>query len=539
MVGTGGFYAPGPFDAFSFSVFVNKPVNDLVLSLAPIPGNDEAILIFGVEDVEGVPPTTIAIPLLEGLNDQDKDGNGKAVLIINAIAAGNQDPVVSQAITKTFTEDQNTQTVDLLEFSSDPDSDPLTVTGFSVTGDPSSAVTRNGNIVSVNTGAYGALNDGQSQVINLAYTLSDGKGGTVPQTAVITITGITDSIPNQAPVVSQAITKTFTEDQNTQTVDLLEFSSDPDSDPLTVTGFSVTGDPSSAVTRNGNIVSVNTGAYGALNNGQSQVINLAYTLSDGKGGTVPQTAVITITGITDPIPNQNPVVSQAITKTFTEDQNTQTVDLLEFSSDPDSDPLTVTGFSVTGDPSSAVTRNGNIVSVNTGAYGALNNGQSQVINLAYTLSDGKGGTVPQTAVITITGITDTIPNQAPVVSQAITKTFTEDQNTQTVDLLEFSSDPDSDPLTVTGFSVTGDPSSAVTRNGNIVSVNTGAYGALNNGQSQVINLAYTLSDGKGGTVPQTAVITITGITDTNSKSSPGGQPGDHQDVHRRPEHANG
>ena len=234
--------------------------------------------------------------IIEGIADPDVLGNGRATIVINAIGF-NGDPIVSNPVTATFNEDQGIQSVDLLQFASDPDGDPLTVTNFVVTSDPSNAVSQNGNSASVNTDAYDALNDGQQQVINVSYTLDDGNGGTVAQTATITITGVTDIVPNGDPIVSNPVTATFNEDQGIQSVDLLQFASDPDGDPLTVTNFVVTSDPSNAVSQNGNSASVNTDAYDALNDGQQQVINVSYTLDDGNGGTVAQTATITITGV--------------------------------------------------------------------------------------------------------------------------------------------------------------------------------------------------------------------------------------------------
>jgi hypothetical protein len=514
-------YPIGPFDAFSLAVKFVEPVTDFIVAVQPNAAQGaatESILIYGEDDRVPISNDTV---IIEGVNDADLLGNGRAALVINATSTNtNQPPVVSQAITATFTEDQNTQTVNLLQFASDPDSDPLTVIDAVITSDPQSAATISGNTLSINTGAYGALNDGQQNVINVAYKVSDGKGGTVNQTAAVTITGVTDVQPNQPPVVSQAITATFTEDQNTQTVNLLQFASDPNSDPLTVIDAVISSDPQSAATLSGNTLSVNTGAYGALNDGQQNVITVTYKVSDGKGGTVNQTATVTITGVTDVQPNQPPVVSQAISATFTEDQNTQTVNLLQFASDPNGDPLTVIDAVITSDPQSAATLSGNTLSINTGAYGALNDGQQNVINVAYKVSDGKGGTVNQTAVVTITGVTDVQPNQPPVVSQAITATFTEDQNTQTVNLLQFASDPNSDPLTVIDAVISGDPQSAATLSGNTLSINTGAYGALNNGQQNVITVTYKVSDGKGGTVNQTATVTITGVTDVTPNRPP-------------------
>ncbi len=506
-------YPPGPFDAYSLTVKFTQPVTDFVVSVQPNADQGaatESILIYGEDDRVPISNDTV---IIEGVADADVLGNGRAALVINATGS-NSDPTVSQSISATFSEDDGTTSVDLLQFSNDSDGNTLTVTNFAKSGDPSNAVSLVGTTASVATGAYGALNTGQSQVINLSYTLDDGNGGTVNQTATITINGVTD-VTNSAPTVSAPISATFSEDDGTTSVDLLQFSNDSDGNTLTVTNFAKSGDPSNAVSLVGTTASVATGAYGALNTGQSQVINLSYTLDDGNGGTVNQTATITINGVTD-VTNSAPTVSAPISATFSEDDGTTSVDLLQFSNDSDGNTLTVTNFAKSGDPSNAVSLVGTTASVATGAYGALNTGQSQVINLSYTLDDGNGGTVNQTATITINGVTD-VTNSAPTVSAPISATFSEDDGTTSVDLLQFSNDSDGNTLTVTNFAKSGDPSNAVSLVGTTASVATGAYGALNTGQSQVINLSYTLDDGNGGTVNQTATITINGVTDvTNS-----------------------
>ena len=91
-----------------------------------------------------------------------------------------------------------------------------------------SGITVNGNSLSVSTGAYGALNDGDSVTVIYDYNVIDGNGGTVATSATVTITGITDVV-NQDPVVTGPVSATFNEDQGTQAVNLLANASDPDS----------------------------------------------------------------------------------------------------------------------------------------------------------------------------------------------------------------------------------------------------------------------------------------------------------------------
>ena len=157
-----------------------------------------------------------------------------------------------------------------------------------------------------------------------------------------------------------------------------------------------------------------------------------------------------------------------------------------------------------------MTVNGNSLQVNPNAYNALAVGESEVIVYSYVVSDGNGGTIPQTATVTITGV-----NDAPVVAAAIKATAAEDAATFNVDLLQGASDSDTtDTLNVSNLTVTSGNTSGVTVNGNSLQVNPSAYNSLTIGESEVIVYSYVVSDGNGGNTPQTATVTINGVYDT-------------------------
>ncbi len=501
-----------PFDAFSLRVKLVQPVTDFVVGVNP--GEDaEATLLYGF--VEGVNPDTGDPELIDAppLTQDQVLIDENAFVTFNALS-GNQNPVVSAPVTATFTEDDAVSMVNLLTNASDPDGDTLSITTPTISGDQS-GISVNGNIVTVTPAAYGSLNTGQSSVINFSYNVIDGNGGSVAQTASITITGITDVV-NQNPVVSTPVTATFTEDDAVSMVNLLTNASDPDAgDVLSITTPTIGGDQS-GISVNGNIVTVTPAAYGSLNTGQSSVINFSYNVIDGNGGSVAQTASITITGITDVV-NQNPVVSAPVTATFTEDDAVAMVNLLTNASDPDGDTLSITTPTISGDQT-GISVNGNIVTVTPAAYGSLNTGQSSVINFSYNVIDGNGGSAAQTASITITGITDVV-NQNPVVSAPVTATFTEDDAVAMVNLLTNASDPDGDTLSITTPTISGDQS-GISVNGNIVTVTPSAYSSLIGGQSAVIGFSYNVIDGNGGSVAQTATITINGVNRNPVVSAP-------------------
>ena len=85
-----------------------------------------------------------------------------------------------------------------------------------MTAGDASGVTVSGNSLTVDPNAYNSLAVGESEVITYSYNVIDGNGGSVAQTATITITGA-----NDAPTVSSAVTATATEDDASFSVDLL------------------------------------------------------------------------------------------------------------------------------------------------------------------------------------------------------------------------------------------------------------------------------------------------------------------------------
>src|SRR5690606_27751293 len=99
---------------------------------------------------------------------------------------------------------------------------------------------------------YNALAVGESAIVTYSYDIEDGNGGTVAQSATITITGA-----NDAPSVATAISSTASEDDASYSVDLLSGSSDPDaSDVLNVANLTLVSGDTSGVTVDGNALDI-------------------------------------------------------------------------------------------------------------------------------------------------------------------------------------------------------------------------------------------------------------------------------------------
>ncbi len=225
------------------------------------------------------------------------EGSAPLILAVNDV---NDAPTVGTGVEGGASEDDPVFAVDLLATATDPDaSDTLNVSGLGLEGGDDSGVTVSvdGNSLSVDPSAYNALAVGESEVIAYSYEVTDGNGGSVTQSAFITIDG-----ENDGPSVGAAIVGGASEDDAVFAVDFLAGATDPDaSDTLDVSGLTLTGGDASGVTVSvdGNSLSVDPTAYNALAFGESEVITYSYAVADGNGGSVTQSATITITGEND------------------------------------------------------------------------------------------------------------------------------------------------------------------------------------------------------------------------------------------------
>ncbi|WP_347250360.1 retention module-containing protein, partial [Zoogloea sp.] len=257
-------------------------------------------------------PDTVTYTISDG-----KGGTSTATVTIN-VAAVNDGPVAQPDLATT--PEDTPVTVVVLGNDSDPDGDPLTVTGATV--DPTRG--------SVTVNPDGTLNFTPAPDITgpvvITYTVSDGKGGTATSTVTVNVTPV-----NDAPIAAPDIATT---PENTPvTVAVLGNDSDPEGNPLTVTGATVDPALGSVV-----INPDGTLTFTPANDFNGPVV-ITYTISDGQGGTATSTVSIDVTPINEaPVANPN---------TATTDEDTPvTLNVLGNDSDPDGDPLTVTGASV-------------------------------------------------------------------------------------------------------------------------------------------------------------------------------------------------
>lgn len=397
------------------------------------------------------------------------DGNGgtdTSTVTVTVTDAPNDLPVAVDDVA-TVDSEVLLEDIDVLGNDSDPDGDPLTVTAATA---PNGTVTIN---------ADGTLNyQSDTDFIGedtITYTIDDGISGTATAEVIVTVT---DPVaPNQAPVAQNdavlASTNVLVED-----IDILSNDSDPDGDPLTVTA---------ATSPNGTVTINPDGTLDYQSDPGFEGTDLiTYTIDDGRGGT--DTGVVRVS-VRDSGPGNNaptPVDDVAATPV---DTLLEDIDVLANDTDPDGDTLTVTSASA---ESGTVTINPD---------GTLNYdpdpGFEGFDTITYVVDDGNGGTVSAAVTVTVGDPDDPVGDPVAVDDVASTPV---DTLLEDIDVLSNDSDPDGDPLTVTG---------ATAPNGTVTINPDGTLDYLPDpGFEGVDTITYVISDGFGGTDVGEVVVTV-------------------------------
>ncbi|WP_194523958.1 beta strand repeat-containing protein, partial [Salinicola rhizosphaerae] len=471
----------------------------------------------------------------------DNDGGVSSPQTVTITVTGTNDAPVAVADTQT-TGENTTLTVNaangVLANDSDVDGGTLSVSavngtaasvGTAIAGSNGGTFTLNADgSYSFNPGtAFDRLAAGQTDTTQVSYTLSDGQGGTATSTLTVTVTGT-----NDAPTVTAPLSTSATEDGAPVTLNLLSGASDVDGGTLSVTGLPTT--LPAGVTYNATTgqltLDPSNAAYQNLAAGQTRDVSVSYTISDGQGGTVAQSATFTVTGTNDA------PVAQASTATTGE--NTILNAQVPAATDVDG---TIASYQLATGVGSG---NGSLTFNADGSYrftpgtdfDALPAGQSRNVTFTYTATDNNGATsAPVTVTITVTGT-----NDAPV---AKTDTGSTGENTTLIvnaanGVLANDSDVDGGTLSVSavngtaasvGTAIAGSNGGTFTLNADgSYSFNPGtAFDRLAAGQTDTTQVSYTVSDGQGGTATSTLTITVTGTNDGPKAVADAGSTGEN------------
>jgi LPXTG-motif cell wall-anchored protein len=347
---------------------------------------------------------------------------------------------------------------------SDPDGDPLSVTAVSDPANGAAVINGDGTVTYTPDPDFNGVD-------TFTYTISDGNGGSDTATVTVTVTPVND------PPVAVDDTATTVEDTPVDVV-VLANDSDPEGDPLTVTGIVTTPANGTAVINGDNTITYTPDPN------FSGVDAFQYEISDGNGGT--DTAWVSFILVT-PI-NDDPV---AVDDPATTPEDTPvTVPVLTNDTDLDGDTLTVQ--SVTQPANGTVVDNGD----GTVTY-TPDPDFSGTDTFTYTITDGNGGT--DTATVTVT-VTPSGTNNDPA---AADDAATTDEDTPVV-ISPLDNDTDADGDTLTMQSVTQPANGTVVINGD----GTVTYTPDPN-YNGTDTFTYTITDGNGGTSTATVTVTVT------------------------------
>ena len=395
----------------------------------------------------------------------------------------------------TATTDEDTPTtIDILGNDTDPDGDPLTISDIDTTG-LKGTVTDNGDgtVTYDPAGQFNSLGVGQSDAVTFSYTIADGNGGMDTAKVDVTITGV-----NDAPVANDDTAATG--EDSSVTIPVLANDTDVEGDTLSITGIDATG-LKGEVTENadGTITYNPNGQFDDLGPNDTAVETFQYAVGDGNGGSDSATVTVTISGGNVP-PTAND--DQASTD---EDTDT-TIDVLGNDTDPDGDPLKITGVDTTGTKGTVDFTETSVRYDPAGQFEGLGVGGMVTETFTYTIDDGLGGQDVATVTVVVSGV-----NDDPTANDD-TGSTDEDTST-TIDLLVNDVDPEGESLTVT-LDLTG-TTGAVTDNGDgTVGYNpAGRFDQLPAGAQMTDTFTYKVKDLSGGGDEATVTIVVGGVND--------------------------
>lgn len=113
-------------------------------------------------------------------------------------------------------------------------------------------------------------------------------------------------------------------------------------------------------------------------------------------------------------------------------------------------------------------------------------------------------------------------NNVPTVSGPVASAAGDSDSAYTISSAELTanaSDADGDSLSVSNLAVASGDGRGLTLNADSVDVDPAAYNNLTDGDSEVVEISYDISDGRGGSVATTLEITIAGANDTPTRGT--------------------
>ena len=413
----------------------------------------------------------------------------------------------------------------------------LQITGFE--GTAPDGVSLVGGVLTVDPSVYDDILDaGETRVLTFDVRVDDDvvssdPGSFAVQSVSITITGTAADTTNTAPEVDAPPSGSFLEDAELSQfsgpsaqvfqLDLLSGATDADGDTLSVVnlvlrdGAGELVDPAEYTLTVDGVLEFATDAdrFQPLIDGEFEDFTLSYTVSDGRGGTVEQTASFRVDGV-DGAPEMADV-----TTLLNEDDTTATLlDLRDAVFDEDTPATDLMISNVRYSTTAPVTfndpvDNGTVVTLDPLDYQRLGDGDSATITVTFDVTDGTTLVTDLTTTVIVTGENDA-PEATPI---AIT--LSEDDAVSTFSLFDGVTDVDFGAvLTLSGAVVATGETAGYARSGNAFTVDPAAYASLMAGEAAVFTLVFTVTDEFGASVQQTVEVTING-TGSSANNPPG------------------
>ncbi len=338
------------------------------------------------------------------------DGNGgtDTATVTVTIGAVNDPP---NAVDDATTTSEDTPVEVLVRGNdTDPENDPLTVTGTTDGSNGTVSINGAGNPVYTPDPDFNGTD-------TFTYTIDDGNGASDTATVTVTIGSVND--------LPAAVDDATTTSEDTPVEVLVRGNdSDPDNDPLTVTGTTDGTNGTVSINGAGNPVYTPDPDFNGTD-------TFTYTIDDGNGGTDTASVTVTIVAVDD-APNAVDDVSTTSEETPVE------VFVRANDTDPENDPLTVTGTTDGSHGTVSINGAGNPVYTPNPDFNGTD-------TFTYTIDDGNGGTDTASVTVTISPVNDppTAVDDAFGGTEDTPITFT------AADLIDPNdSDPDGDPLTI-------------------------------------------------------------------------------------------
>ncbi|MES2961494.1 MAG: tandem-95 repeat protein [Pseudomonadota bacterium] len=379
----------------------------------------------------------------------------------------------------TINEDAST-TIDVLSAASDLDNDVLSISAI---GSASHGV------ATIVTDAQGKQKISYIPTVNyygtdsFAYTISDGRGGTVTKTISVQINSV-----NDLPVVT--LDSAITNEDTKVILDVLAYSSDVDGDTLSIS-------------------SVTNGAHGQVlsftdSDGKRKISytpttnyngsdSFTYKISDGHGGIVTKTVSVNISAVND-------VPTATLTSVTTNEDNATILDVLAFASDVDGDVLIISGVTAASHAAVSIINSSDGKQKISYIPQANYNGND---SFSYTISDGHGGEIVKTVTVNVISV-----NDVPIA--LITSAVTNEDTPTILDVLASASDVEGDILSITNVGT-------ATHGFTAIFIDSDGYQKISYTPVENYNgldyFTYKISDGHGGVVTKTVSVNVVSVND--------------------------